>query len=253
MKNLYKSKKALLIILVAVTAIIVLSIARYRAWKFEEERSNLALGNLYVTLPNGPPEVAALVKLESHTRKLVSYTYGFRYPSMHLYTKEDFKEWTMIGDGSDWVRVEAKTAPKPSCNVHVVSEYTDPDLSSIRIHLASSFGSPERYKNTVMIPSNSEFGLDHLTLPPDPVLWDSKRYYGISDIYASGPPLCAEIACDLRKDLKTKNPNCTHTVTDLSTNITYSMHYSGALLRNWQDIQVKAISLVTALRKDSNQ
>lgn len=249
----YKSKIALLVLLVTLIVITVFSTVRYRTWRFTEERSNLTLGNLNVSLPNGPPEVTALVKLDSRSRRLVSYTYGFRYPSMHLYTKEDFHEWARIGDGSDWVRVEAKTAPKPSCNVYVFSEYTNPDFSSIRIHLASSVGSPERYRYTVMIPSDPEFGLNHITLPPDPVLWDSKSYYGVSDVYSSGPPQCAEIACDLRKDLKTKTPNCKHTVTDLSSNVTYSMHYSGALLSNWLDIQTKAIALVTAMRKDSDQ
>lgn len=156
-------------------------------------RPLLTLGSLKVTLPYGPPQVYADVRTKSGVRTLRSYAYGFRYPSMHLFTKGDWKEWMKIGDNSDWVRVEAKTAPRPSCNVFIFSSYLDRDFSIIRLHLASSFPSPEAYRNTIMVPSTSEFGLNHITLPPNPVLWDSKKYLGESDVYASGPPHCAEI------------------------------------------------------------
>ncbi len=246
-----KFKKSAIIALILLLTGFIISINRYQAWKYAEERKNLRLGKLIVNLPNGPPEVAALVKMDSGSRRLVSYNYGFRYPSMHLYRKEDFREWMKIGDGSDWVRVEATTAPKPSCDVHVVSRWTNPEFSLVSLFLAHSSGRPERYRNAVMVPSDSEFGLKHLTLPSDPFLWDSKQYFGDSDVYSSGPPQCAEISCDLRQDLKNKTPNCKHIVTDTSTHITYSLNYSGSLLRNWSDIQAKAIALVTAMQRNS--
>lgn len=246
-----KFKKSAIIAIIFLLTGFVLSINRYQAWKYVEERTNLRLGKLIVSLPNGPPEVAALVKQDSGSRRLASYTYGFRYPSMHLYRKEDFREWAMIGDGSDWVRVEASTAPKPSCDVHVFSSWINPEFSLIRLFLAHSSGRPERYRYAVMAPADAEFGLKHLRLPADPFLWDSNQYFGSSDVYSSGPPQCAEIACDLRQDLKNKTPNCKHTVTDTSTHITYSLNYSGSLLRNWSDIQAKAIALVTAMQRDS--
>lgn len=244
-------KKSAIIALILLLTGFVISINRYLAWKYAEERKNLRLGKLIVNLPNGPPEVSALVKLDSDSRRLASYVYGFRYPSMYLYRKEDFREWAKIGDGSDWVRVEAATAPKPSCDVHVFSRWTDPEFSLIRLFLAHSSGRPERYRHAVMVPSDSEFGLKHLTLPADPFLWDSNQYSGASDVYSSGPPQCAEIACDLRRDLKNKNPSCKHIVTDISTHITYSLNYSGSLLSNWSDIQAKAIALVTAMQRYS--
>ncbi len=246
-----KFKKSAITVLIVLLTGFLISINRYHAWKYAEERKDLRLGKLIVNLPNGPPEVAAQVELNSGSRRLVSYVYGFRYPSMHLYRKEDFREWAKIGDGSDWVRVEAATAPKPSCDVHVFSRWTDPEFSLIRLFLAHSSGRPERYRHAVMVPSDSEFGLKHLTLPADPFLWDSNKYFGASDVYSSGPPQCAEIACDLRRDLKNKNPSCKHIATDTSTQITYSLNYSGSLLRNWSDIHAKAIALVTAMQKDS--